>query len=82
LVTLGTTAGNKIEIDVQHFYRNNLTMLGTSGITQKEIRDVFELVKNGKLKPVIDRTFSLKDASLAHKYMEERKNFGKIILKP
>ena len=82
LVTLGTTAGNKIEIDVQHFYRNNLAMLGTSGTTHKEVREAFKLVKDGKLKPIVDRTFDLKDASLAHKYMEERKNFGKIILKP
>jgi NADPH:quinone reductase-like Zn-dependent oxidoreductase len=82
LVTLGTTAGNKIEIDMQHFYRNNLTMLGTSGVTQKEIREVFELVKDGKLKPIIDRVFPLKEANLAHRYMEERKNFGKIVLKP
>ena len=82
LVTLGTTAGNKVEIDVQHFYRNNLTMMGTSGVTQKEIKDVFELVKDGRLKPIIDKIFALKDASLAHKYMEERKNFGKIVLKP
>lgn len=82
LVTLGTTAGNKIEVDVQHFYRNNLKMIGTSGVTQKEIKDVFDLVKDGKLKPIIDREFPLKEASLAHKYMEERKNFGKIVLKP
>lgn len=81
LVTLGTTAGNKIEIDVQSFYRNNFTMLGTSGTTHREVRNVFELVKDGKLKPIIDRAFPLKDASLAHRYMEERKNFGKIILK-
>lgn len=82
LVTLGTTAGNKVEIDVQHFYRNNLAMLGTSGTTHREVRAAFDLVKDGKLKPIIDRTFPLKDASLAHKYMEERKNFGKIILNP
>ena len=81
LVTLGTTAGNKIDIDVQHFYRNNLTMIGTSGTTHREVKAAFDLVKEGKLKPIIDRTFPLKDASLAHKYMEERKNFGKIILK-
>ena len=82
LVTLGKTAGNIIEIDVQHFYRNNLAMLGTSGTTHREVRSVFELVKDGKLKPIIDRTFSLKEASLAHQYMEERRNFGKIVLKP
>lgn len=82
LVALGTTAGNKVEIDVQHFYRNNLAMHGTSGTTHREIKAVFELVKEGRLKPIIDRTFPLKEAALAHRYMEERKNFGKIVLKP
>lgn len=82
LVTFGTTAGNKVEMDVRHFYRNNLAMLGTSGTTHREVKAAFDLVKDGKIKPVIDRAFPLKDACLAHKYMEERKNFGKIILKP
>ena len=81
IVVIGTTSGNKIELDMRHIYRNNLALLGSSGITNKEVKDVFELVKNGKLKPVIDKIFPLKDAALAHKYMEERKNFGKIILK-
>ena len=82
IVTLGTTAGSRVELDMQHFYRNNLTMLGTSGTTHREVKAAFELVKEGKIKPIIDRTFPLKDVGIAHKYMEERKNFGKIILKP
>lgn len=81
LVTLGTTAGNKVELDVQYFYRNNLTMLGTSGTTHREVKAAFDLIKEGKIKPIIDRMFPLRDANLAHKYMEERKNFGKIVLK-
>ena len=81
IVVLGTTAGNKIELDMQYFYRNNFTMLGTSGTTHREVKAAFDLVKEGKIKPIIDRTFPLRDASLAHKYMEEKKNFGKIVLK-
>jgi len=42
---------------------------------------IHEAEKEGKIKPIIDRTFPLRDASLAHKYMEEKKNFGKIVLK-
>ncbi|MBI2654734.1 zinc-binding dehydrogenase [Candidatus Woesearchaeota archaeon] len=82
IVVIGTTASNKVEMDMQDFYRNNFTMIGTSGTTHREIRAAFELVKDGKLKPIIDRTFPLKDAKLAHQYMEERRNFGKIILNP
>ncbi len=81
IVILGTTSGGKVEIDMQYIYRNNITILGSSGVTHKEIRSVFELVKDGKLRPIIDKTFPLKDAGLAHRYIEERKNFGKVILK-
>lgn len=82
IVVFGATAGNKVEFDIQYFYRNNFSMHGSSGATRKEITEIFELVKSGKIKPIIDRVFPLKDAGLGHKYMEERKNFGKIILKP
>ncbi len=81
IVVFGATAGAVVQFNIASFYRNNLTMIGSSGATRKEVLEVFELVKKGKVKPVIDRTFALEDASLAHKYMEERKNFGKIILK-
>lgn len=81
IIVFGTTSGNVVSFDIRDFYRKNLTMLGTYGTTHKEVRKAFELVKEGKLKPVIDRAFPLKDASLAHKYMEERRNFGKIVLK-
>ena len=81
MVILGSTSGNTVEINIQDFYRRNISMLGTSGTTHNEVKAAFELVKSGKIKPVVDRIFSLKDAGLAHKYMEERKNFGKIMLK-
>eukprot|EP00040_Diaphanoeca_grandis_P021938 m.117386 g.117386 ORF g.117386 m.117386 type:complete len:345 (-) comp28577_c0_seq1:100-1134(-) len=38
------------------------------------------LFETGKLKPVIDKTFPLADASAAHAYMEENKSVGKILL--
>ena len=81
IVVFGATSGAKVEFDIIAFYRHDLKMLGSSGSTRREISDVFELVRNLKIKPIIDKTFALKDAGLAHKYMEERKNFGKIILK-
>ncbi|HUF75837.1 MAG TPA: NAD(P)H-quinone oxidoreductase [Longimicrobiales bacterium] len=34
----------------------------------------------GELRPVIDRTFPADEAAEAHRYMEENRNFGKILL--
>jgi tumor protein p53-inducible protein 3 len=36
--------------------------------------------RDGRLKPVVDRVFSWEDVKEAHKYMEENRNLGKIVL--
>lgn len=38
------------------------------------------LITEGKIKPIIDSTFPIKDVQKAHEYMESNQNFGKIIL--
>ena len=36
--------------------------------------------EDGKLKPVVDKVFSAREVAAAHTYMEENRNFGKILL--
>jgi len=36
----------------------------------------------GRIRPVIDRTFALKDAARAQETMEKGQHFGKTVLKP
>jgi NADPH:quinone reductase-like Zn-dependent oxidoreductase len=52
--------------------------MGTIG----ELHDVLQHVFSGRLKPVVDSTFPLKDARAAHARMEKSEMFGKIVLKP
>lgn len=42
---------------------------------------VWPLIETGKVKPVMDSTFALKDASKAHARMESSGHIGKIVLK-
>ena len=39
-----------------------------------------ELAKENKINPVIDKIFSYKQSAEAHAYIQERKNFGKVLL--
>lgn len=53
---------------------------------KKELVDAFSenvlpYFENGKLKPIIDSTFDLKDISTAHHMMEKSINTGKITVK-
>ena len=44
--------------------------------------NLFEKIKNGKIKKNIYKNFKLEDASEAHKTLQSRKSVGSIILKP
>jgi NADPH:quinone reductase len=43
-------------------------------------REVWPLIRAGKVKPVIDRTFPLGQAAAAHTFMESGSHIGKIVL--
>ncbi len=44
--------------------------------------DIVELAGAGTFAPVVDRTFPLANAAGAHAYLQDRKNFGKVLLVP
>ena len=48
--------------------------------TISDFAEVMDLVVAGKLKPVLDKTFPLKDAAAAQERLWRGENFGKITL--
>jgi NADPH:quinone reductase-like Zn-dependent oxidoreductase len=46
------------------------------------MRDILGGVEDGWVRPYVDRSFSFDEAGAAHRYLEERKNIGKVILVP
>ena len=46
------------------------------------MRDILRGVDEGWIRPYVDRSFSFEQAGEAHKYLEERKNIGKVVLIP
>lgn len=55
-------------------------------LTPATLRPEFEALHKyfaeGRIRPHIDKTFPLAQASLAHQYIQERKNIGKVLLVP
>jgi len=80
LVTCGATSGPKAEIDLRFLYMKQLSILGSYMGGDRELRRVLRLVSSGRLKPVVDSTFPLKEARQAHEKMESRDFFGKVVL--
>jgi NADPH:quinone reductase-like Zn-dependent oxidoreductase len=82
IVTCGATTGPNAAFDLRFVYSRQLTMLGSYMGTMGELHDVLGHVFAGRLKPVVDRAFPLKDIRAAHEHMEKSQMFGKIVLNP
>ena len=82
VVTCGATTGPNVGIDLRFVYSRQLSVLGSYMGTMGELYEVLKHVFSGRLNPVIDRTFALKDIRAAHEYMEKSQMFGKIVLNP
>jgi NADPH:quinone reductase-like Zn-dependent oxidoreductase len=82
LVSIGSHDTHWGRLDLRHVYSKNLRIVGTNLGSIVELRTVLDAVAAGRLKPVIDRAFPLKDARVAVQHVLDRKNKGKVLLVP
>ena len=81
LVTCGATTGPIVELDLRFFFTRELSVAGCYMGGRRELDEVLTLVSEGRLKPVVDTVFPLKDAVRAQATMERRNFFGKLVLR-
>ena len=91
LIFVGTTAGNRAEIDILKIMQKRLRLFGTvlrsrsatekAAATAAFAAQVVPLLANGKVKPNVDRVFDFADFNAAYQYLESNQSFGKVVLK-
>ena len=80
LVTCGATAGFNPPVDLRYIYSKHLNVLGSYMGSKSELLLLLRFFDSGRLKPVVHAVYPLKDARKAHEAMEDRANFGKLVL--
>lgn len=90
LVLVGLMGGVKIEANLGLIMTKRLQIFGSVlrsrpladkiAITQRFRSNWLPLLAAGRITPVVDRVFPIAQVADAHRYMEENRNFGKIIL--
>jgi len=80
LLTVGNSGGPKFEIDNRYMFAKHLSIIGSTMSTLDDFKEVMDLIISGKLNPVMDKTFPLKDAASAQERLWKNENFGKITL--
>lgn len=81
LVTCGATTGYEGKIDIRYLFTRQISILGSYMGGKAELLSVLELVSRGAVRPVIDRIFPLAEAADAHRHLESREQFGKVVLR-
>ena len=82
IVTCGASTGFDPVEDLRHVFFRQLSILGSTMGSAKEFADLMAAVASGKLKPVVDRAMPLEQVAEAHRLLEARRVFGKLILNP
>ena len=90
LVHIATIAGAKVELNLRTVMAKRLTITGSTlrsrSVDEKtKLRDGIEknlwaLVREGKIRPILDSVFPLEDAAMAHERMQSSMHMGKIVL--
>jgi len=90
LVEIATLRGVKAELNIQTIMHRRLTVTGSTlrarsvaekGAIARAVREhVWPLVESGAVKPIVFKTFPLRDAASAHRLMESGDHIGKIVL--
>lgn len=90
IVNIAYLNGAIAEVDFMPVMLKRLTLTGSTlrnrplaekaKIAQNLRQYIWPLIEAGKIKPIVDKIFALKDAGLAHKYMENGRHIGKLML--
>lgn len=80
LVCCGATLGNKPTFDIRELYQRHRSIRGAPMGNRHEFNRVVRLVEHGTLMPIIDSVFPLDDLADAHRRVDSRDSFGKVVV--
>lgn len=79
---LGETGAAPLEMPATLFIAGEYNVVGVRGATRRDQEICLKLLADGRIAPVVDRTFPLSQAAEAHAFLETRQQVGKIVLIP
>src|SRR5437870_11868650 len=80
LVSCGAISGFDARTDLRHVFYRHLTILGSMMGSKAELLAAMKFIEGGQIRAVVDRALPLAEARQAHELMEDRSQFGKLVL--
>ena len=80
LVITGVTSGTQVNMDLSLLHGRPLNLMGSGGRSNRTFADFMKVVHHGSLHGIIANVFPLDNVAGAHKAMEERDFYGKLVI--
>ncbi|MGG2934006.1 zinc-binding dehydrogenase [Bacillus pacificus] len=81
IVNFGASSGDKIELPLRALFYNQIDIMGTSMGSREEFNEMIRFIEKYKIKPIMDKVYSLEEAIQALSRMEQGEQFGNIALR-
>ena len=84
ILLIGVVGGGVASVNLGPIIIRDISVVGVTVFEapRTNLASVVNLVSQGKLRPVIDKAFPLQEAASAQKLLEDRNQFGKVVLNP
>ena len=82
VVTCGATSGYDARTDLRQVFYRHLSLLGSFMGSKRELLEAMKFVARGQIRAVVDQILPLAEARRAHEQMQNRAQFGKLVLVP
>ncbi len=81
ILTCGSTAGHLCEIDIRFVWFREMDIIGSRAYVPEDIKTCLDFVASKQLAPVIEKVLPLEQAAEGVGLLDERRVFGKVIIK-
>jgi len=81
-VSSGAIGGPIVNLDLRTFYLKDLNLVGCTAWDEPVFRNLVSYIEKNQIKPLVAKTFDLRDIVKAQSEFLEKKHFGKFVLVP
>mgnify|MGYP001244103498 CR=1 FL=1 len=78
--TSGAIAGPMVSLDIRKLYLKDLTFYGCTYQTIEVFKDLIRYIEKGQIKPLVAKTYNLKEIKKAQEDFLLKKHIGKLVL--
>ncbi len=82
IALIGVLTGFAGEVVIPSLFTNQIRTSGIFVGSRADQEDMIRAISANRLRPVIDRSFPLREIAAAFEYFESQRHFGKVCLEP